>query len=235
MTLQRADASLSLPRGPHRLGRDEVASSQRTRLLQAMTSVVAAEGYRATTIREVARRAGVSLATFYEHHRDKDDCFLVAYEAVVAELFAVIGATIGQAVTPSDALRLGIEAYFDWFDQHRDAALTFLQEIHCAGRAALERRRVTLDRFEEFIGALAEDARRLDPSLPEVDRRVLRAIVRNLDALAAEQLRPGRELGFAEAAREAVHVAAILLAGHEAAAAAHLDAESAPTPRRTRR
>ncbi len=75
-----------LPRGTHGLDRRLVAASQSTRLLEAVGRAVADKGYAATTIDDIVRGAGVSKKTFYEHFRDKEDCFVAAYEAAADAL-----------------------------------------------------------------------------------------------------------------------------------------------------
>src|SRR4051812_15407602 len=67
-----------LPRGPHSLPAAQVRLVQRERLVRAALSTVADLGYAPTTVREVVRRAGVSLKAFYEHFEDKQDCVLTA-------------------------------------------------------------------------------------------------------------------------------------------------------------
>ena len=49
-----------LPRGRHRLTREQVTTSQRERMLVAMADAVAELGYAKTSVAEVIRRAGVS-------------------------------------------------------------------------------------------------------------------------------------------------------------------------------
>src|SRR5215218_6805837 len=81
----------ALPRGPHHLARDEVMASQRGRMLDAMAQVVAEKGYGAATVADVIERAGVSRKTFYEHFRDKEACFLAAFDTGVEILLTIIG------------------------------------------------------------------------------------------------------------------------------------------------
>src|SRR6266511_4356448 len=69
-----------LPRGPHSLPRDVVVSSQRARIVRGLIEVVAEKGYVATTVADVIGRAGVSRTTFYQQFKDKEDCFLLAYQ-----------------------------------------------------------------------------------------------------------------------------------------------------------
>ena len=80
--------SAALPRGPHGLSRAEVAGSQRARLLEAFTELLAERGYAGVTIGELAARAGVSRGAFYELFADKEACLLAAYDAWAAELVA---------------------------------------------------------------------------------------------------------------------------------------------------
>ena len=82
------ELSRRLPRGAHGLDPGVVAASQRTRLLEAVGRAVAERGYAAATIDDIVRGAGVSKKTFYEHFRDKEGCFVAAYEAARDELYA---------------------------------------------------------------------------------------------------------------------------------------------------
>src|SRR3954454_2857364 len=79
-----------LPRGPHRLTREAVMASQRGRMLDAMAQAVAEKGYAATTVADVIAGAGVSRKTFYEQFRDKEDCFLAAYDTGVELLLGAL-------------------------------------------------------------------------------------------------------------------------------------------------
>lgn len=79
-----------LPPGRHGLTRDQVAESQRLRLIAAVAEERAERGRMGTTSSRVARRAGVSPATFYEHYEDIGDCLLGAHALVagcVEEIF----------------------------------------------------------------------------------------------------------------------------------------------------
>jgi AcrR family transcriptional regulator len=59
---------------------------QRTRLLGAFVQVVGEEGYLNVKVGDIARRAGVSRATFYEQFSDKEACFLTAHRQLAARL-----------------------------------------------------------------------------------------------------------------------------------------------------
>src|ERR687888_438164 len=90
------DVPPALPRGPHRLSRDQVAASQRIRLMAATAEAVAEHGYADATIAEISRRAGVSPKTFYDHFTDKLDCFLAGYDTLTQVLLE----RMAREVTP---------------------------------------------------------------------------------------------------------------------------------------
>jgi AcrR family transcriptional regulator len=70
-----------LPPGRHGLPRELVADSQRWRLLGAVAEELAESGHVRTTSTRVARRAGVSPATFYARYENIAACMLAAYLA----------------------------------------------------------------------------------------------------------------------------------------------------------
>jgi AcrR family transcriptional regulator len=51
-----------------------------------MLGIVNERGYEAVTVRELARLAGVSTRTFYEHYSGKEECFLRTHELIVKRL-----------------------------------------------------------------------------------------------------------------------------------------------------
>ena len=66
-----AAATGRLPRGRHSLSREEVARSQRDRLVRAMADVMAEKGYARTSVADIVRGAGVSRESFYERFGSK--------------------------------------------------------------------------------------------------------------------------------------------------------------------
>jgi AcrR family transcriptional regulator len=162
----------ALPRGPHRLAREEVLASQRGRLLDAMAEVVAERGYGAATVADVIDHAGVSRKTFYEHFRDKEHCFLAAYDAGVEVLMA----TMRAASDP-------IAAYLETLAAEPAFARTFLIEIAAAGPRALARRREVHDAFAALIGDRPEAL----ACVGAINEVVIREVAAGRTAQLAEQ------------------------------------------------
>jgi TetR/AcrR family transcriptional regulator len=81
-----------LPRGPHRMKRDEVAENQRQRMHGAMVEAVAAQGYGRTSVKQVISLAGVSRRAFYEQFANKQECFLSTLELIAGRTGELLGA-----------------------------------------------------------------------------------------------------------------------------------------------
>jgi AcrR family transcriptional regulator len=145
-----------LPRGRHRLSREEVEASQRGRMLAAMADAVAEKTFARTSVTDVVKRAGVSRETFYEHFADKEACFLAAFEAAadllrtaMAEEFARSpGGTDG---TPTGAVRKALTIYLETLASEPAVAQTFLVEVYAAGPEARVRRAAVQKRFADTI------------------------------------------------------------------------------------
>jgi AcrR family transcriptional regulator len=145
------DVPKSLPRGPHRLAREIVLASQRGRMLDAIAQVVAEKGYGAATVADVIERAGVSRKTFYEHFRDKEACFLAAYDAGVEILLATMRAADADAPDAHERARARVRAYLGTLAAEPAFARTFLIEVAAAGPRAQRRRREVHDAFAAFL------------------------------------------------------------------------------------
>ena len=209
-----------LPRGPHRLAREEVLASQRGRMLQAMAHAVAAKGYPATTVADVVGGAGVSRKTFYEHFRDKEECFLAAWDTGVGFLMvAMERATLEAEGGWRVRLREGIRAYLQTLAAEPDFARTFLIEVLAAGPRALDRRAEVHRRFAELLKALYERSRMDNPELDPLPDEVFAATVGAVNELVSDRVRRGRTRELPELEPVISYLELAFLAGHEQAAA----------------
>jgi AcrR family transcriptional regulator len=207
-----------LPRGPHRLAREEVLASQRGRMLEAMASAVAAKGYAATTVADVVGGAGVSRKTFYEHFRDKEDCFLAAFDAGVQLLVdAVERATLDADGEWREHIRAGVRAYLSALSAAPDFARTFLIEVLAAGPHALERRAEVHGRFAELLKTLHESYRADHPEeIPQLPDEVFIAVVGAVNELVSDRVRKGRTADLPELEPVISYLQISFLAGHAA-------------------
>ena len=140
-------------------------ADQRRRLLDAAVALVASVDYPDAKVGDLARRAGVSRATFYELFPDKEACFLVAHDELAAELAARVETRLSGAAVKdrSTALVDGIVDYA----RVEPAAFNFLtHEAGLAGPAALTRRdRLVASLADQLDAPSRGKRRRLDPLL----------------------------------------------------------------------
>jgi AcrR family transcriptional regulator len=200
-----------LPRGPHNLARDDVLASQRVRMLEAMAETVAAKGYAGTTVGDVVSGAGVSRKTFYEHFRDKDECFLAAFDSGVDALLEAIAAAKPEEPTRMSLVRARVRAYLGTLAARPAFARTFLIEVFAAGPEALERRQRVHTRFEQFLRGLHAEARREFPDIPEVSDAVWVAAVGAVNEVVSQRVRENRIEELPELEDTLVEIQAALL------------------------
>jgi AcrR family transcriptional regulator len=128
-----------LPGGHHGLSREQVAESQRERLLAGVAHAVAANGYRATTITEIVKAASVSSRDFYENFDSKEDCFLAAFDAVVAHLHELIAAAVEPVPDWPGRVIAALRTALDFFAAEPELARLCLVEPFTASPAIATR------------------------------------------------------------------------------------------------
>lgn len=143
-----------LPRGRHRLTREQVAGQQRFRMLYAMAEAVATRGYVATSVADVLRGAGVSRETFYQQFRSKQDCFLQALDASADVLLGAIDAAEPATGTPLERWEQLLGAYLEALAGQPALARVFLLEVYAAGPEALPRRIAVQQQFVDVVGGV---------------------------------------------------------------------------------
>src|ERR1700753_3782572 len=73
------------PPGRQRLSREVIAPHQRARIVAALAEETMDKGYRAVTVADIVRRAGIARNTFYDNFSSKEDCFLATQDFAVEE------------------------------------------------------------------------------------------------------------------------------------------------------
>jgi AcrR family transcriptional regulator len=154
------------PIASEKLPREVLAAHQRQRILDAAVDVFAKRGYQATTVEtHIVPAAKISIGNFYQHFADKEECFLAAYEQIVAEAREEITVAVPDAPWP-DQLVAVLSAAVAYIADNRLKARLVLVEAPAAGPKALAAYQQTL---ESAVPSLRR-ARELAPpgkALPE--------------------------------------------------------------------
>jgi AcrR family transcriptional regulator len=144
----------TVPRGRHAPPLEVRQSVQRTRLLEAAAGVFARAGYAEASAEAIAREAGMSKATFYEHFANKEECILALFDAAAAETLEAMGKAASAAGHDSrKRMEAGAKAFVEMLAEHPNESQTLLVEIIGAGDRGAERRDNILATFAQAIDA----------------------------------------------------------------------------------
>jgi AcrR family transcriptional regulator len=181
------------PRGRHAPPLEVRQDRQRRRLYAAAGAIFARAGYADATAEAIAREAGMSKATFYEHFDNKEDCIVALHDDATTAVLEAMRRT-GNDYSGADAagrVRAVIHTFLEVLAAFPDEAQTLLVEIIGAGPRAAERRDRVLQDFADYIvreNALAAERYGV-PKLKSPDDAY--ALVGAVVELASRQLRHG--------------------------------------------
>jgi len=181
-----------LPRGRHKLSRDDVLESQRSRLIEAMLDCVAEQGYPATTVADVVAAARCSRNAFYELFEDKEACYIAASDETGAQMLKALVSAAEREESWLDALRSGTRSYLRWWVDNPNYAAAYLVDLPAAGRRALEQRDRVYADFAAMFEGLGTRARAEQPVLPPLPALAPRMLVMAITELIAQEVRNGR-------------------------------------------
>jgi AcrR family transcriptional regulator len=172
---------------------EQVASSQRERVLAAMRDLVAARGYRDVAVAAVLRHAGVSRKTFYELYSGKEECFVAVYEDAMERLLTPMLQAFEGGEPWVDRLRTALGVLLGSLAGNPGAARICFVEVLAAGPLALERRAHALAALDPLFaphdGAGERDA---DGALTARSRAVTAGSVGYLAEVLHREIAAGR-------------------------------------------
>ncbi len=170
-------------------------SITRARILEAMARVVAERGYAGATIGDVVKAAGVSRRTFYEHFKDKDDCFVETYRTGCENGISEQAATVRALENPDwrTRLQVSLQTYLSHLADEPHFARVLLIEVLGAGSRALAMRERILAIYVDGYRTLHALAQREEPALPDVSEAFLRGLVGGIAELVQHCLLDGAE------------------------------------------
>lgn len=179
-----------LPPGRHGLPREFVVHNQRERLIAGLAEAVAENGYAGTTIGHITRHAAVSRRTFYEHFNSKDECFVAAYDTVMAELRGRIGTAFDEVDDWPHATRAGIAAMLAFLAAEPNLARLCMVEALVAGPVVVERYDAAIQSLVPYFEAGREG--RSDEVLARLSPTTEEALVGGMVSLITRRIIAGK-------------------------------------------
>jgi AcrR family transcriptional regulator len=101
----------------------QLIQKRRRQIVDAATELFATEGYYPTTIKGIAKRAGISAGLVYQYVREKEDVLLLVLLDVIDAYAREIPKALDGIEDPVQRLVAAVDAYCRVIDRHRSAAV----------------------------------------------------------------------------------------------------------------
>jgi AcrR family transcriptional regulator len=167
-----------------------LTAPQRERILDAAERLIAAGGCAGTSIEAIVKSAGVSSVTFYEFFEGKEECFVAAFDRVVASAALEIEEAVDGLSWP-EQISTGLRTVLAAVAAYPDRARLCLVEAQTGGPELNARFEAALDR----MAAKLRGGRALDTASPDLPATHEEATAGALAWLVRERLERGGEDG----------------------------------------
>jgi AcrR family transcriptional regulator len=163
-----------------------VAAHKRRRMIDAMSELCAEQGYEATKIADVVRRAHVARKTLYDNFSGKEELFLAAFDTTLTDADAAVAEACEAIEVDSwkDRTEAGLGALLEFVAANPAAARLCLVEAPAATLASAARYEAAI---ESYIGRLREGA----PTLSSRPLTLEEALVGGIAWIVQRQIRRG--------------------------------------------
>lgn len=198
---------------------DVLAADQRERIFEATVDLVAKRGYRGTSINRIAKAARIGPATFYELYVGKEECFLAAFDRIVAEATAAVADAAADVPEWPEQMATALAGLLDWIVAEPQRARIALVEVQAAGPVAYAH-------YEKVIAELApklREGRIFSPATAELSETLEEAILGGVIWIVHQRLVKGE---LKEADRVLNEVTQVMLSPYVGEAEAKRVAES---------
>ncbi len=152
------------------LSREFVAGHKRRRIMDAIAELTAEQGYDATKIGDIVRRAGVARKTLYDNFEGKEEVFLSAFDTAVDEALERIEAECAEVEGGwEERVQAGLAAFLRYVAENPALARMCMIEALSATKTATERYEAAMQRFVD----LTKQTVPKDDQLPETIEETL--------------------------------------------------------------
>ena len=150
------------------ISREFIAVHKRRRIMDAIAELSAEQGYEATKIGDIVRRARVARKTLYDNFDGKEEVFLSAFDTAFEEAMRRVEEACAAAEGDWDErLATGLAAFLDCVAERPALAQMCMVEAISATPAAKARYEDALGAFVELTAAIAPRDDRLPETIDE--------------------------------------------------------------------
>ena len=149
------------------LPREFVAGHKRRRMMDAVAELTAEQGYEATKIADIVRRAAVARKTLYDNFDGKEDLFLSAVDTTMNEMRVVVEEACERTEGHEEQIVDGLEALLHYVAERPAAARMCMVEAISATPSSARLYDAGMHAFVELLRQHAPDDVELPATIEE--------------------------------------------------------------------
>ncbi|WP_461009076.1 TetR/AcrR family transcriptional regulator [Streptomyces capparidis] len=167
----------------------------RRRLLDGLAASIVEDGYRATTVAGIVRRARTSRRTFYEHFSGKDACFVALLTETNEEMVRRIERAVDPQAPWRTQVRQAIEAWIGCAQAQPALTLSWIRDVPALGDPARDLQREAQEAFVTMILRLCDTDEWTSVGVGPVSRQLAIMLLGGLRELIATTVEDGGRVG----------------------------------------
>jgi TetR/AcrR family transcriptional regulator, cholesterol catabolism regulator len=144
------------------------------RILSAAASLFRKQAYGSTTVREIAKAAGILPGSLHYRYANKDDILIALLESGVARAVNAIQKALAAERDPIERLRLALRTHLELLVGGEDALYVLLFDWRSLERATLKRLETVRQTYEGFWSGLIFEAAGTGRARMPLDLELLR-------------------------------------------------------------
>ncbi|HEX6687998.1 MAG TPA: TetR/AcrR family transcriptional regulator [Solirubrobacterales bacterium] len=167
------------------LPREFIAQHKQRRIMDALAELTAEQGYEATKISDIVKRAGVARKTLYDNFEGKEEVFLAAFDSARDEVMRrVEEGSVDADGDWQERIEGGLAAFLGFVAEQPTLARMCMIE-------ALSATPTTTKRYEDALEAFVELTRRALPQDDRLPDTVAETVVGGVAWIVYQQIRRG--------------------------------------------
>jgi len=131
-------------------------NSKYYRILEAAVKIFARQGFRQSTVAQIAKQAGVADGTIYLYFKNKDDILIHFFSFKAKQVFDCFRKEVACGADSVEKLGNLVRAHLGEFQRDPDMAVVYQVETHQSSRLAEEQIREMAKMYQDILAEIVE-------------------------------------------------------------------------------
>lgn len=155
----------------------KLINDKKSRIMEVATRVFSENGYRSSTVSDLAKKAGLGEATIYNHFKNKEEILFSIVIQNIQDLMASNAEHLTGIKNPEEKLRKFIWQYLWWSQRHRHFVKVYLLEIQSNPRYYHSEAYTLTNNVAKIPLVILEEGKSAGMFRKEVNPRLFRSLV----------------------------------------------------------